>query len=286
MAYRDYPYAFDRRELDLVLSLSMQGVVALENARFFKQALESQRLEQELTLAKSIQQRLLPNRMPDLRGVEIAAINIPCYAVGGDYYDILSFEDNTLSVAIADVAGKGIPASLLMANLQASFRLLAGERASCDSLVTRLNSVIFENMTRDKFISFFYCTVNPEESRLEYCNAGHNYPMLFRKNGAVEHLKTGGLVLGALPDFSYQRATVAFEPGDVCVLFTDGVSEAMNQLEDEYSEINLQKVVQHHRENSASALADTILQSVKSHMNGKEQQDDITLIVLRRTGAV
>jgi len=283
MAYRDYPFAFDNRERDLVTALSSHGVIALENQRFFEQALENQRMEQELSLAKSIQQGLLPSHLPQLNGLEISAVNVPCYAVGGDYYDAIPFAGETLGVAIGDVVGKGVPAAMLMANLQASFRLLAGEQGTPAELMKKLNTIIYGNTTRDKFITFFYCMVDPGGSRLRYCNAGHNYPILIRCGGQPEPLKTGGVILGAVSEFDYQEADIPFAAGDYCILFTDGVSEARSPEDQEFLEERIQEIAQRHGDLSAAALSDKILQAVQSHIAEGEPQDDITLVILRRT---
>jgi serine phosphatase RsbU (regulator of sigma subunit) len=282
MAYRDFPYAFDQREQELVSALAVHGVVALENARFFNQALASQRLEQELSLAKLIQQGLLPAKLPELPQLDIAAVNIPCYAVGGDYFDVIHYQEDRLVVAIADVAGKGVPAALLMANLQANFRLMAGEQGESNHLVNRLNTIIYENTTRDKFITFFYCTIDPNSSKLVYCNAGHNYPMVIRANGEMETLRTGGLILGAISKFEYESGSVDFQIGDCCVLFTDGIIEAMDKDGEEFSEERVLEIINTNGDISATKMTDKILQGVQQHLGGQEQQDDITLIVVKR----
>ncbi len=272
---------FSKTELGFLETLANDAIGAVENARMVRQLLEKERLEEELKIARDIQKRLLPEGCPRVSGFEIAAVNHSCRQVGGDYYDCISLGKGRLGLAIADVSGKSTPAALLMANLQASLRTLAGEGLPVHQLVERINDIIFQNTTSDKFITFFYGELLADEGRLLYTNAGHNPPILLRSDGTTELLEAGGLILGILKNQSYRQKSVEFHPNDVLVLYTDGITEALNDREEEFGEDRLMRVIRKNRSSRAEELAATILAEVERFSGGKEQSDDITLLIVK-----
>jgi sigma-B regulation protein RsbU (phosphoserine phosphatase) len=233
----------------------------------------------ELDEARRIQRALLPRAMPHVDGCEIAASWQPAAGVGGDCYDAIAFGPSRLGLSIADVVGKGIPAALLMSNLQAALRAFATGAAEPSDVCDQVNRILCGHIAEGRFISFFYCLIDAEEGTLRYANAGHYPPVLARANGCVERLATGGAVLGVFPDGAYEQGEVPLYPGDRLVLYTDGITEAMDASEQEFGECRLIDLVVSHRACSAPALQARLAESVADFSNGRFQ-DDATLIVV------
>ena len=272
---------FSEENIEFLSTLGNLAMISLENAMMVEEMLEKQRIEEELALAREIQQNLLPGDFINIPGFQLEAVNISSQSVGGDYYDFLNFADSTCGIVIADVSGKGVPASLLMANVQASFHALSEVMVNPANLINKINNIIYRNTSSDKFITLFYCRLYPDERRIEYCNAGHNHPFILSKDGTVKYLDKGGLILGIMPDLDYELDSVALERGDALVMYTDGVSEAMNKENEEFGENRLLDVCQKLRNNSASEIRDGILNAVNDFSQGAPQYDDITLVVLK-----
>ncbi len=233
-------------------------------------------------LRGEIQQGLLPASLPDIPGFETAAINITSKQVGGDYYDVLPIEKNEYILAIGDVSGKGTPAALLMANVQASLRAFAPMGLSIPEATARINDLTSSNTGRDKFITFFWGSLHADTREFRYVNAGHNPPFLLRADGSVERLEIGGIILGLMKTVSpYPEGSVILAPGDVIVMFTDGVSEAMNAREEDFTEERLEQVLRNIRLMSPSKIIEEIQLALEQHTQGTPQSDDITLLVLR-----
>ena len=246
-------------------------------------ALQFHHQEQEVAEARSIQQGLLPISIPQQPGYEVAGAWQPANTVGGDYYDVLGFDESTLGLCIADVAGKGLPAALLMSNLQAGVRGLASSSLPPDVLCTRLNSLVCHNTGGDRFITLFYAQLDGPGRRLSYTNAGHNAPVLLHRDGSYERLQAGGGVLGILPVQKFAIGTAQLAPGDRVVFFTDGVTESCDEGGDEFGEARLLQLLQEHRAASASQLLERILATV-CEFNRGHWQDDATLLVLAVCG--
>jgi phosphoserine phosphatase RsbU/P len=269
-------------DLELVSSIGNLASIALENARLFKEAIEKQRMEDELVLAREIQKGLLPGVFPPIRGVSIGATNISSKQVGGDYYDVLALPDERYVIAIGDVSGKGPPASLLMANLQATIRALVPLNLTLSELTARVNDLMCQNTGGNKFVTFFWGIVDAVTRSLTYVNAGHNYPMLLRRDGTVERLERGGMILGVLKTTTpYEEETVPLRDGDVLLLFTDGVSEAMSKESVEYGEERLLSTVQGCKDCEPDAIIARIHDDILQHSAGASQSDDITMMVLK-----
>jgi len=273
---------FDESELEFLMTLGNQAMTALENARLFREALEKQRMEEELNLARSIQKGMLPDSLPQPGGYEIAGTNIPSRQVGGDYYDVIPVDTHRYGIAIGDVAGKGAGAALLMANLQASLQALVSGGTGIAEMMSRINRQVYRNTSPDKFITFFYGEIDVSRHILTFCNAGHNYPLHISRDGKVEDLFEGGLILGMMPEADYRTATVPILPGDRILLFTDGITEAMNDAEEEFGETRLKEFAATHRNDTAVRLMDGIIDTVRNFNAAESQADDITLLVIRR----
>jgi sigma-B regulation protein RsbU (phosphoserine phosphatase) len=233
----------------------------------------------ELAEALRIQERLLPQQVPQIEGWELAVSWQPASGVGGDCFDTIRFSDTRLALTIADVVGKGIPAALLMSNLQAAVRAFASEAIEPQALCTQVNRILCGNIAEGRFISFFYCVVDATTGVLTYTNAGHYLPMLIRPDGSVERLGCGGPVLGVLGDAEYEQAHVSIGAGDRLVLYTDGLTEARSADDEEFGEDRLLEAAVAHRVCSAPALQARLTAEVAAFTGGR-LQDDATLIVL------
>ena len=233
----------------------------------------------ELAEALRIQERLLPQQVPQIDGWELAVSWQPASGVGGDCFDTIRFSDTRLALTIADVVGKGIPAALLMSNLQAAVRAFASEVIEPQALCTQVNRILCGNIAEGRFISFFYCVIDATAGVLTYTNAGHYLPMLIRPDGSVERLGQGGPVLGVLGDAEYEQAHVSLGAGDRLVLFTDGLTEARSADDEEFGEDRLLHAAVAHRGCSAPALQARLTAEVASFTGGR-LQDDATLMVL------
>jgi sigma-B regulation protein RsbU (phosphoserine phosphatase) len=240
---------------------------------------ELRREREEFEDARAVGQALLPKSIPEVPGLEIATTSQPVRTLNGDYFDVLELSAGRLGIAIADVVGKGVPAALLMSNVQATVRALAADAVTPGALVGKLNASVHRNTTPGKFVTFFYCVVDRNAGRLAYTNAGHCAPLLVRADGETVRLDAGGAVLGVFPDWPFEQAEVALAPGDRLVLFTDGVTEASNARDEEFGEERLAELVLALRDRGAHELKSRILQTVSSFTGGRSQ-DDATLVVV------
>lgn len=235
--------------------------------------------ERELVEARTIQHRLLPTGIPQIEGYKIAGAWRPARTVSGDYFDVLSFRDSKAALCIADVSGKGMPAALLMSNVQAAVHAFASETLSPSEMCAKVNRVVSSSMGEDKFITFFYGVVDAEQKTLAYTNAGHNAGLLLRRGGSLIRLEPGGAVLGPFPNWKYKNEEIELRTGDRLLLFTDGVTELRSPVGDEFGEDRLIRLLFDKRELEAEALRDQIVEAVVS-FGGGEFQDDATLLVL------
>jgi serine phosphatase RsbU (regulator of sigma subunit) len=244
-------------------------------------------LESELETARKIQEKLLPHEMPQFAGFEIAGTSIPSKQVGGDYFDFLDLGKGRLGIAIADVSGKGIPAALLMANLQASLHAQSLETEKVAEVANRINDLLVKSTDANMFATFFYGLLDRNRSAFTSTNAGHNPPILLKNDMTIERLKEGGLVLGFLPNQIYTQQTKILQPGDILVLYTDGITEARTPEETTieeklYGEDRLVQVIKENASLSAREIQSAILQAVSAHTQNTPQGDDITLVVVKR----
>jgi phosphoserine phosphatase RsbU/P len=244
-----------------------------------KGTLALQQQEEELKRAREIQQMLLPSTLPQVAGAQISIAWQPAREVSGDYFDVLQFDARRVGVCVGDVAGKGITAALLMANLQASFRAFATADATPRVVCTKLNKFLCANIASGKFVTFFYAVLDADKRTLLYENAGHTPGLLLRSNGGTESLRGGGAVLGALPDWVYQDHTVELQPGDKLLVSTDGITEAEDAQLEEFGEQRLLDAASA-RDASAVETQRAIMQRVTAFCGGNFR-DDATLLVLR-----
>jgi len=258
-----------------------------ESARLAVQETQAQKViasqfheqEHEIAEARAIQEGFLPKEIPQLAGYEIASAWQSARVVGGDYFDVLPFDGETCGLCIADVAGKGLPAALLMSNLQAAVRGLASPSLAPEELCARLNALLCRNMASDRFVTLFYAQLDGPARRLRYVSAGHNSPFILRADGSHERLREGGGVLGVFANQAFRSGVAQLQSGDRMVLFTDGVTEACNADEEEFGEARLLTVLQENRRRSPSEIQKEILLAVSGFSRGI-WHDDATLLVV------
>jgi sigma-B regulation protein RsbU (phosphoserine phosphatase) len=234
--------------------------------------------QREAEEARLIQRGLLPTATPQVAGIDLSVTWLPADGVGGDCFDTLGFGD-VLGISIADIAGKGLPAALLMSNLQAAVRAFAQEAVSPASINNSINRLLCRNMASGRFATFCYARIEPSAGRIVYSNAGHNPPFLIRADGSVEQLSDGGMVLGIFPDVSYDQAEMTLRRGDRLLFYTDGITEARSPDGDEYGEDRLATAASGVRSKAAEAIKDAVLADVNAFTNGRFE-DDATLIVV------
>ncbi len=248
-------------------------------------AREQQIQQQEGERAREIQQALFPKELPRMPGCDLAAGCLPARVVGGDYFDAIPLDDGRLVIAVADVVGKGMAAALLMSNLQAIVRSFASLGLSPAEMCRKANQVIAGNIAAGKFITFFYALVEPGGAGLDYCNAGHNPPVLLRRSGKVERLADGGPLLGIFPQAEYLTGQTGLEPGDTLVLFTDGITEAAADGCDEFGEERLVDIARDSHTGSAETVRKRIMEAVLAFSHDSLQDDATLLVMMRPIGA-
>lgn len=272
---------YTKSDIEYVSSVGGLAIISIENSRLFKEAIEKQKMEKDLEIAKNIQQNLLPSSIPKLKELEISAFNKTARQVGGDYYDLIKLNDNELLLAIADVSGKGVQAALLMANLQAFLKSIVKQNIPLMDASNLINDLVSENTTNGSFITFFWGKINLDTKIFEYVNAGHNPPLLLR-NGEIVKFKKGGMILGVMNTvIPYESEKVSLKTGDVIVLFTDGITEAMNIKNEEYGDERLEKLSLQKTDASSEEILNAIIDDIHEHTWDAEQSDDITCLVLK-----
>jgi serine phosphatase RsbU (regulator of sigma subunit) len=263
-------------------TLSAEAALAIENARLYREALDKAKFEQELKVAAAIQQSLLPQAARDGAFFSTAAASIACRAVGGDFYDYVDLPSGEFGFIVGDVAGKGSPAALLAAAVLGMFSAEATYQTSASALITRLNHGLFRRAIEARFLTTFYGMLGAN-GEFTYCNAGHNAPVLVSAAGA-RRLETGGVVLGLFDQATFEQETLTLHPGDLIVLFSDGVTEAMNPAGDEFTDERLLACVKAHQHESPDDVMNALLADVKAFCADAPQTDDVTVVMVRYKG--
>ncbi len=274
---------FTEEDQRLLAIIAAQSAQVVETARLYEMERSLIHMKEEVRLAARIQTDLLPRTSPAPVGYDIAGKSVPAQMVGGDYFDFMQMPEGRYGVTLGDVSGKGLPAALLMANLQATLRgqtLFGGSVREC---IQRSNKLLAESTSPEKFVTLFYSVLDPGGRTLTYCNAGHDAPMLLRAGGATDRLATGGVVLSILDDYAYQEETVPFGPGDLMVVYSDGISEAMNPADEQFGEARIAEVIGRERHRSAGEIIESIIAAVRAHAETAPQMDDMTLVVIKGT---
>jgi len=274
--------AFSDDDARIMHALSIHAAIALENARLVEKERRNIRLERDLLAAREVQLSLLPAHVPTVAGYEFAATALPARDVAGDLYDFIRLDPYRIAISMGDVSGKGLPAALLMAHIQASVRDVAHETASAATCTTMLNQRLVASTSPEKFVTLVYGVLNTQEHTFRYSNAGHNPPLHASSGHPLRSLKAGGTLMGIIDGLAFEEESVGLEPGDVIVLYTDGVPEATNARQELLGEEQLADVVEAHKARSAAEIQRAILSAVAAHVGAEPAADDISVLVVRR----
>ncbi len=274
--------SFTEDDQRLLAIIAAQSAQIVENARLYEKEKTLVKMQEEVRFAARIQSELLPKSPPVIPGYEIAGRTIPAQEVGGDYYDFIPIDEHRWAFCLGDVTGKGLPASLLMANLQATLRGQTLTAVVPKICLERSNQLLYQSTSPEKFATLFYGILDARNHQIHYSNAGHDNPMLCGDRPDPMRLKTGGIPLGMLPEFPFEQESVPLESGSLLVAFSDGVTEAMDGREEMFGEERIKAVIDGCRHASASQIIDQLVAAVKKHANGYPQSDDITVVVVRR----
>jgi sigma-B regulation protein RsbU (phosphoserine phosphatase) len=278
---------FQSSEFQIFKAIAEQSAFALYNAIIFSEAAEKRRLDQDLAIAHEIQRILLPDNAPEIDGFQISGINIPARQVSGDYYDYIPVDDTHTGIAIADVSGKGVPASLIMAMCRSVLRSKAGGEHSAAAVLRQVNAQLFPDIKEDMFISMAYAIIDRNSSTLTLCRAGHDAPLLYSaRDRTVSKVNPPGMALGIDSGGVFNRVTgdfsLALEPDDCLVLYTDGVTEALDALGEEFGMGNVIKAIQSSASEGAAGIVTKLTDDLRRFVGTHPQHDDITLIVIRK----
>jgi phosphoserine phosphatase RsbU/P len=286
LIYLDSPHfikEFTKDDLSLLTVMANVAAIRIEHTRLAEVEQAEKIHAKQLEQAAEIQRGLLPVGAPDVPGVDLAGYNAACHTVGGDYYDFLTYPDGRVGILVGDVAGKGMPAALLMSSLQARVQVLFDDPSNLAALVTRLNRIITSNCPANRFITFFIGILDPKTGELTYVNAGHNPPLVAHGDGSVEKLDGTGLILGILPVATYAQKTCTLAPGDAVLLFSDGVTEAVRpDADEEFGEDRLARSFSKLLAEDAHSIIEAINRQVHEFTAGSPPADDITLVVAKR----
>ncbi len=273
---------FSQSDQKLLSIIAAQSAHVIENARLLEEEKQYLLIQEELKMAKEIQLNLLPTILPEVKGYDIAAFMQPAKEIGGDYYDFINAAENEIAFCVGDVSGKGLPAAVLMGNLQATIRGQCIIPSSVSEKITRANKLLYQSTDPSKFATFFYAELDKRTGSICYCNAGHNFPIVFHKDGKYDLLDVGGTILGSLPDFPFHEKVIQLKDGDTLLLYSDGVSEAMNKDEEEFGDQKLIDILKNNLNSNSKELIKKIYEAVKLHAGETPQSDDITIMIIKK----
>ncbi len=285
IVYADSPLAegrFTEDHLKVLTTLASVAAIRVQNARLMEQQMERVRLERELQVASEIQQRFQPASAPIVTGYELQGISFPCYEIGGDYYDFIQRDNGKLIVALGDVSGKGPAAALLMSSLHAAVHAHSDTHNSLAKTIGAVNRYLVDSTPANRFVTLFYAELDPKNGSLAFLNAGHNPPLICHAGGTMEQLAAGGLPLGIMANADFREGKTRLRPGDVLVIYSDGVSEAVNPKGEEFGPTRLYETVSRNLDASAAGIRDRIESALTKFCQGTPAADDITLVICKR----
>jgi len=277
-----FVHPFQQEDVDLLTVMANVAAIRIEHARLAEIEQKEKIMALELMQASEIQQSLLPSQAPTYEGYDISGFNVPCRTVGGDYYDFAPYGDGRVGLVIGDVAGKGLPAAIMMSSLQARVQMLVATQPDPATAVAALNRAITERCPAGKFITFFFAVLDTASGMLQYSNAGHNYPMVLRADGTIEELPGSDMVLGIRACTKYELHDTTLNPGDMLAMFSDGVTEARNKAYEEFGEAGLAEFLRQHQHSSAKAATDDLLSHVREWCESTGFNDDFTIVLIKR----
>jgi len=273
---------FDQTDKILLTAFARQVLAAIENEHLHNETIDKERMHKEIEMAAEIQRRIIPQQLPEIDGYDLAGINIPSLEIGGDYYDVTKLKDGRYLLIIADVSGKGVASGLLVSTLNASLNAYVENDFILTEVAERLNKIIYKASTPEKYITGFIAILDPITGTIEYLNAGHN-PIYYANNGKLIKLDKGGLAFGMLDfAFPYESALIQIEPGEKILFYTDGITEAMDQNNKEYSDERLELFFLSKNPDKAGTFIENLMTDIKKHTTDTPQSDDITALYLTR----
>ncbi len=276
------PKAFTIKDIDILSAFAPQAAFSIERARMHKIMLEQKKLEEQLSIARTIQSTFLPKGVPKIKNFDIWGTNIPSGEVGGDYYDFIRIVDNQLGIAIADVSGKGIPASLIMASFRASLIAEIRNNYAIRTICRKVNNLLCESLKPENFVTGIYGVLDTKNSIFTFSNCGHNPGILYRASGEVVELTEGGLIMGIRPEAVYEERPVYMNPGDILCLYTDGIIEAEDSSEEQFETERLLDMIREDKNLPAADIGAGIIQAVRAFADKSHIMDDLTLVIIKR----
>lgn len=277
-------YRLNYEDVTTLTTIADQLALAITTSRLYRESLEKQRMEEEMNIARSIQQQLLPRRFPSGPDYEFTAYSDPSLQVGGDYFDFIKTPRDTYAIVIADASGKGMPAALLISQIQAAIRTEVRHNVPLAGMLSSVNELIEQQEFSDNFATLFFAEFDPRTKVLRYSNAGHNYPIVISERNGLLTLDKGGLLLGVFRDATYEQAEVQLEKNDIVLFYTDGLNEAVNERDEQYGETRAVELIENNRHLSAVELQQLILNDVRTYAAHFDERDDMTLIILKIIG--
>jgi serine phosphatase RsbU (regulator of sigma subunit)/pSer/pThr/pTyr-binding forkhead associated (FHA) protein len=279
---RSFERRFTRRDLQVLTFLANIAAMKIDNAELFSLSVETQGMYRILQEAATIQRLLLPQRAPVIPGYALDGDSIPCFEVGGDLFDYHALHDGRFGIGIGDVAGKGLPAALVMSHFQAAQRALSEMGLPPEEMIGRLNRILCRCLPENRYVTFFYGILDPERHTFTYVNAGHPSPLCVRRNGAVERLKLNHLFVGMFEDHAYSSETIRFEPDDLLICYSDGVTEQEDPDRSQFGDRRLESLAERIESRTPRDILELILAAVDGHSGGNRHTDDVTLVILKR----
>ena len=280
--YTGEPHQFSDVELKLLQSIASQAAVAIENARLQEEALDKDRLERQVQIAAEVQRRMMPAHAPLIPGFDISALYVPCFELGGDFYDFFRLGEASLGITVADVAGKGLPASLLMASVRAAIRAHADNIYDLDEIIRRVNKSMSRDMRSNEFITLWYGVVDYKNKQLTYCSAGHE-PAILLRNGNLRELSVGGMVIGVDPEQRYDKQVVQLQKNDILFIYTDGIPDAMNYQGEKFGKPRMREGLLKYQKESAEQICRQMLWETRRFVGLNRRTDDTTIVVIKVT---
>ena len=270
---------FSQHQVAMLRAVAAQAAAAIENARLATEAAEAEALEKQVAMARDVQQRMIPAAPPQVAGIDFASVYVPCFELGGDFYDFISLPDGNIGLAVADVSGKGVPASLIMASVRSALRAHVDLIYYLYEVMQRVNVMLVRDTKPQEFVTLFYGVLDTKNRRLTYCNAGHP-PGLLLRGGQVSELSGSNMVLGVDPSEKYTQAVLELKKNDVLLLYTDGVPDAMNFQDESYGR---QRLIEAFTQGGATAeqVAQNILWDLRKFVGMTKRTDDVTMIVVK-----
>lgn len=279
------PSGFGADDIRLLAIIGIQSAQILENARLYRQEIRLKELQGELAAARKIQSGLLPNSNPPVTGYEIYAGTIPAREVGGDFYDFISFSPDRMYFSLGDVSGKGLPAALLMATIQAQLRVIVNRDPDLPpgDILTELNTVTCQLTTSTQYATMLVGCISLSGNDITIANGGHLYPLIVRADGTVSEMTESALIVGKFPQAKYESCSCRLQANDLLIIASDGIQDAADAHEEQYGEEAARRFIVSHRDLTARELYEAVIREVDKHRGLAEQFDDITLMIIRKT---